>query len=445
MVLFRDRLHGWVASLPSGSPAAPTVRVDRTTDGGRTWVTNSVVLRGDLFMDGVGEIGFDFLDARVGWLHVAAATNTGNSYGTLFGTRDGGATWRQLQMPIGSPVRFVTPQDGWTAGGVVGRSFYMTRDGGASWTEAGVPLPTDTPDWVPTWTLPTFFDADHGILQVTLNSPVVGSGIAEGAFYATSDRGHTWTLAGRTGATGSGPSSVAVSSAVLGPQIWLSETADGHLLRTDDGGGTWRDLQPHGFAGLALIELDFTTPDIGWTVALSSNGGCWELSGFTCGNSGGILMATADGGSSWTPVPVGSDAAGAAREAADATAALATVELWERARQAGNLDGAWQLLSAYQQQLIGSRGAFASAEQIYITQEGGAGPYKIYPIGPLSTQDRAAIGDSIPSDVSAVAEPDRAFVAHVHHLDAPGASISSETLLVAPLKAGGAWRIWITH
>jgi photosystem II stability/assembly factor-like uncharacterized protein len=439
-VAFLDRMHGWVASLVGGNPAQPTVRVDRTTDGGRTWATAMVGLGGGAFLDGVGEIGFDFIDTRVGWLQVAVSTNTGNSLGTLFGTSNGGATWRPLQIPIGSPVGFVTPTDGWTAGGVVDRSFDVTRDGGASWAAATVPLPADRQDWVPTWTLPTFFDADHGILPVTLTSPVADSGVAEGTFYATSDRGARWTIAGRTGPSSQGPSSVAVSSAVLGPAIWLSETADGRLLRTDDGGRTWRDLQPQGFAGLTLIELDFVTAHIGWAVAVGSNGGCWELSGFTCGNSGGILMATTDGGSSWTPISVGSDAAAAARQAADAAAALATVDLWEQARQTGDVDGAWQVLSIYGQQVFGSYAAFASAEQTYLNQSGNGSP-KIYPFGPISSLDRATISEAILSDVSAVAELDRAFVAQVDQ--GPGALPASEELVVAPLKDGGAWRIWI--
>jgi hypothetical protein len=147
-----------------------------------------------------------------------------------------------------------------------------------------------------------------------------------------------------------------------------------------------------------------------------------------------------------TPVPSpDSDASASAAEAADAAAALATVEAWEKARQSGDVDAAWHLLSAYQQAAIGSRAAFAAAEQAYLTDEGGGAGYKIYPVGPISADDRDMIGSKILADVSAVADLSRAFVAHVMHPGAPGAALSSEGLLLAPVRDGGAWRIWIVQ
>jgi len=126
-VQFLDRWNGW---------AAGPVRIVRTEDGGETWTT---VLRNASENGYLTSNAIHFFDSHRGWL-------AGHS-GRLMRTEDGGRHWTQAEIPaLGGEhptfwdLTFTDESNGWAVGdrGLILR----TRDGGTSWArqENGVPI-----------------------------------------------------------------------------------------------------------------------------------------------------------------------------------------------------------------------------------------------------------------------------------------------------------------
>ncbi len=80
-------------------------------------------------------------------------------------TTDGGGTWAREASGTGGAVRFVTPHEGWVAGGPGGGYLYSTRDGGKNWQQVSLKAPPETgPAIYPQYDLPVFADTKHGFL-----------------------------------------------------------------------------------------------------------------------------------------------------------------------------------------------------------------------------------------------------------------------------------------
>ncbi|MDH4070783.1 MAG: YCF48-related protein [Ignavibacteria bacterium] len=98
--------------------------VQKSTDGGATWMEVSVLPGSDL-------TGVSFIDPMNGW--VSAYWNK------VFRTTDGGITWVQdtVYAPPNTPTRdvqFTTADSGWTVGGISGDlTISRTTNGGVSW------------------------------------------------------------------------------------------------------------------------------------------------------------------------------------------------------------------------------------------------------------------------------------------------------------------------
>lgn len=209
---------------------------------------------------------------------------------TLSETTDGGKTWAArkiqrnmegqdpdmalaMQDPIFYDIRFVDEQNGWIAG-EFGR-LLRTMDGGKTWTEHQDTLMTPESGIVDPMDLPTFFGA-----HLISASEALAAGL-DGKVARTVDGGKTWrfdpmkldfpivdplyqplvTTDGHAWAVGAagevvhrGPGEAEWTRADLGMQIytWLRaiDFADaqngwlvggyGTILRTGDGGKTWR-------------------------------------------------------------------------------------------------------------------------------------------------------------------------------------------------------------
>jgi photosystem II stability/assembly factor-like uncharacterized protein len=105
-----------------------------------------------------------------------------------------------------------------------------------------------------------------------------------GAIIATADGGTTWAR------QYAGKADIRAFDFTDDVHGWA--VADTALLRTSDGGATWNPAgEP---AGMVLTQVDFTTSDQGWGVAVPSGQvGAPVL---------GTLVRTADGGASWSVV-----------------------------------------------------------------------------------------------------------------------------------------------
>lgn len=212
-VFFLDASTGWV--LLSCSDDRDPITDDAcfefalTSDAGESWsivhpkivdpAPHSVITE-----DGQGFSGttyLDFADSQHGWAILKRSLHVQASSGEMLRTVDGGRTWTQMAkntLPMADNFHFVTPKDGWIAGGGQPESdLYVTRDGGDSWSQVIVKPPAAIkvkiwpPDengvWPDYW-LPFFEGSAHGFL---IGSYWVGSEPIC-ALFSTADLGRSW-------------------------------------------------------------------------------------------------------------------------------------------------------------------------------------------------------------------------------------------------------------
>lgn len=280
-IAFTDSLEGWLAG---GGPAVESGIVGHTRDGGRTWAFTSGVLPEPGTHLGIGRI--QFLDARHGWAAsgrgVLATSDGGASWqlsydgagadfndvqflderrgfaigaARLVATVDGGATWNVLLRntsengyPTGNGLCFFDERRGWVTGHN-GRLLH-TEDGGAGWTDVRMPL---EPGEHPIFRGVTFHGEQDGW--------VYGDA---GVLFHTRDGGASWTRQTRgvpivrvipKGETRvhevvpeleTPPDRLAIADVAFldTSRGWAvgsyADVAESVVLRTDDGGDTWR-------------------------------------------------------------------------------------------------------------------------------------------------------------------------------------------------------------
>jgi len=252
-VQFQDTLRGWAVGRGPGDVILVT------NDGGKSWRPVHEELP-----PGGGLSDVQFLDDRTGWAIGPAH---------ILRTDDGGETWRLLVRSTtengylsGNAIHFVDRQRGWLVGhsGVVMRS----DDGGLTWASVSVPLRAEEH---PTLWDVTFVDPSHGW--------IAGE---RGTILHTEDGGATWVKQEqgvpivRPVRKGDPPrpreivpelevepdrlalSTLRFSDARHGWAAgYYADVVESVVLRTDDGGATWRveRIQP-GTLLRALFVLD---------------------------------------------------------------------------------------------------------------------------------------------------------------------------------------------
>ena len=241
---FIDATNGWMlcersihALIASDEPRRSYLL--RTMDGGQKWQRANVTgLDAEISLTRVV-----FADLQHGWVF--------GDMGTLYATRDGGATWtKQLtgtqRLLLGGS--FPDPQRGWIVGAHA--TILLTVDGGATWNEAvstvrarrasarGLP---------PRLNAVAFVDAERGWM--------VGTG---GCIFATTNGGRTWQQQ---------QSNVAADlldvKFVNASEGWAVGT-NGTIIHTANGGTEWRTEESG--TTLTLERLFFVSPQRGWAV-----------------------------------------------------------------------------------------------------------------------------------------------------------------------------------
>jgi photosystem II stability/assembly factor-like uncharacterized protein len=232
---FVDLNRGWAAS--NGGV------ISRTVDGGRTWISTPTPTISTLK-------DVDFVDANNGWVVGVD--------GSIFHSTNGGRTWTDVPSPANylDGVAFVSPQEGWVAGG---DTVLHTTDAGASWQQQPTPGA-----WV--YSI-SFADPLHGW--------IAGENVL-----ATADGGQTWEFQDIDNPDRLwGVDAVSPSTAVIVGQ-------SGGVFTTVDGGATWVNR---------LNGMPETTMGIDANDSLHA----WAAGQY------GETAYTVDGGSTWVRVPIG--------------------------------------------------------------------------------------------------------------------------------------------
>lgn len=249
-VFFLDENHGWAA----GSRGT----LLETTDGGKSWQAKAPptpdVLRDIYFSD--DQSGWLLCDANVYELKGKEDPRT-----YLMQTTDGGETWKRINIRgIDVDTRLVravfSPGGRGWAFGEAG-TIFTTRDSGASWGR----LPSPTRHLLLGG---TFIDEDRGWL--------VGAGAT---IIQTSDGGETWHLS-RVTEPGRNVVRFAATSFVDNRLGW-AVGSEGTIYRTTNGGRTWQ--QQNSGVTADLLDVKFLDAVEGWavgaegTIIYTSDGG----------------------------------------------------------------------------------------------------------------------------------------------------------------------------
>ena len=245
--------RGLVAVSPNIVWASGTRgRVVRTTDGGTTWILDTV--------PGAEKLDLRAIAARSAtraWTSSAGPAEQGQA--RIYHTADG-RQWSQQFATSDSGV-FLDAMAFWDdrhgiamSDPVHGRLLLLaTDDGGATWSR----IPTErAPDVLPG---EAAFAASGTCLIVRGTSTVyiATGGGAKARVFRSLDRGHTWTVADtpvHAGNSASGIFSIAFSDArhgiVVGGEYTKPKTPTDNVALTDDGGRSWRLAKgplPHGY------------------------------------------------------------------------------------------------------------------------------------------------------------------------------------------------------
>lgn len=284
---FPDADRGWFTAVREGDPA---VVIFRTADGGRSWQKAAAESRYPFFA-----VKLQFIDARCGWLMVSQGVAAGSERVEIYRTGDGGASWSlaaaadpDSRKPGGLPfgglkngISFRDEENGWVTGYSHGPGIflYQTSDGGETWREQSLPVPPGygTEGGSASAWPPVFFDGKDGFLPVRFGAQQPPATV----FYATHDGGATWN-----------------PTAPVTPEnnkglVWSFADArhgfatDGdRLYLTADGGRKWTEITPD-TSLVGVLQLEFINSKKGW--ALVSEPGSTRTR----------LLRTVDGGRTW--------------------------------------------------------------------------------------------------------------------------------------------------
>ncbi|HEX6900814.1 MAG TPA: hypothetical protein VF789_13900 [Thermoanaerobaculia bacterium] len=222
----------------------------RTADGGATW-SRVAALGGPRF-----EVAGDPDAAGVAW----ALTSQG-----FFRTTDGGASWTPLPaLPPGVVVRDLQAAPSSPPGARVlyatgaGPRVFRSPDGGLSWVQGGAGLLGDFVNALAVDPL------DANVVYAAVWSSTVGGG--QFAVWKSVDGGQTWAPTGLRSIV----FDLAVSTV---PGRLYAATLGQGVLRSDDGGATWREWGT-GFPGAEDLAID---PEDPGRVYAATRNGVWVL------------------------------------------------------------------------------------------------------------------------------------------------------------------------
>ena len=292
-VFFRDTSEGWVLvshkqeTQPGASRGAVAYEIAHTGNGGTSWSFAPLKFpksptepwRGS---ESLRPRDFYFVDGSRGWLVVREAGGSGVSPGDLLATVDGGNSWNWVGSPhVSGSVVFISPKDGWLAGGPDNRELYVTHDGAQTWEKVTLPIPPQVnPDSYTVFQTPSFTDSLHGLLAVKYPGT---NGVKQSKLvvFSTPDAGKTWKpMKVLSYSSEKGEFSVTFANGkVIVPTSVDDEQVRITQVSLGDGASITDIGSPAGVSGLSFYDAEHG-------VVMSKPG----------------LLATSDGGVSWRNV-----------------------------------------------------------------------------------------------------------------------------------------------
>ncbi len=275
-----DATHAWAfVGCPRGPTFDPCVNLMYAGDRGQQWQPVG-------FPSGCAANSMAFVSATEGWVAGCRTPpqDIGDCETEILHTGNGGDSWQTEGIPSaiatgGAALSFINADDGWLAPGgpapTMGgewQPLYATTDGGQSWS-----LVKSSYTRMGFAGGPTFVTNAVGYIPVA-----AGAGVGQGAVVRTSDGGRTWSSSGD--AEGWSMSSL---SAVGTQDVWAigQQKCCGpdFLVRSTDGGMTWTQMLP---APVPTAGVDFISAETGFGIGTLSDPGA--------------VLKTEDGGMHWT-------------------------------------------------------------------------------------------------------------------------------------------------
>lgn len=300
-------VDGWALAWTSNPSTNqnPALVLARTTDGARDWAEVTLPGLGALPQ---GQVVLDAVSGQQAWLAVGSGNNAPSSgTTTVYGTADGGQQWSAGTPFAGSQpaaLDFTGAADGWlleNLGQAMSQeeaTLWRTTNGGADWSLAAKTPPLTQPSAAGA-SLPAACDKSG----LAFSSALVGWITAfcnslPDAVLVSRDGGAHWAsqqLPLAASACQSDGCDVQPPQ-FAGPVTFLQIDAypsAAYLLTSNDSGGSWTVLRLPAGAG-AYPRSQFFGPDAGIAIAAGPQG-----------SVGPDAYLTANGGVSWTAVPLG--------------------------------------------------------------------------------------------------------------------------------------------
>lgn len=301
---FVDANHAWVTYYsPVPAPPEPQYQIWFTTDGGQSW-QSSQPLKMPETLDFFMPANLGFSDTSNGWLLAHLGAGMSHDYVALYKTADGGQNWQLMVDPsqsgviqsslpmtcVKNGVVFLDANTGWVTGGcngvLPGLFLYHTTDGGKTWLPAALPPPENAPNLLVDEKIvcdtrrPT---AESGLVTVQVSCQVA-TGDSQSWLYRSNSAGQTWVIDAL-------PAPYGMIEIIEGGPMWMlgreNTRADTRrtLFRSNDAGATWTEvLGDLNWQGL----LNFVDPQHGFGLV-------------TTGDTP-HLIKTDDGGQTWVQV-----------------------------------------------------------------------------------------------------------------------------------------------
>ena len=275
---FTDAKTGWAAGV---SAKGDVLSVLHTADGGGTW---SLQFRKKYDGGGAGCLGVDFLNGKEGWF-LTSGRDTGTS--DLYHTVNGGSVWKRAGTmrgirPYAEGLCFLDSRTGWIpfdcGAGPLDGGLACSRDGGKTFHFFGETSGNDAETR-------KIRNAGEIVFRTAKLGWAVGHKLDYGSYLLrTQDGGSTWKQVYPK----PGPI-VDISFVNNGTGYGMGKLSDPNaLLKTEDGGRSWRTVRS--FAGKYIVKnLSFISEAEGWVLAVPVS----SVDGTAA------VLKTEDGGKAW--------------------------------------------------------------------------------------------------------------------------------------------------